>query len=261
LFYQVFQALPDCYFELIGAPGQTAAGYTFTSEELKQAGRRLDGVFVPGQPGQPVHFVEVFFYKAAHAYANLFAKVFLWLEKKDPAQDWHACLIFASKNLEPPEATPYRALLASDQVTRIYLDKLPPPGEQQIGLGLLEMIVAPPEQALAQARAWLGRVPQVKKSVAQRRQLIELIELILLGHFPRLNRKELERMLQIKDFRETKVYQEALEEGLEKGLKEGREEIAVRLLAKQFAVAEVAELTGLPLPRVKRLKKQQSGNR
>jgi predicted transposase/invertase (TIGR01784 family) len=58
-------------------------------------------------------------------------------------------------------------------------------------------------------------------------------------------------MLQIKGFRETKVYQEALEEGREEGLRE----VALRLLAKEHSVAEVAELTGLSIQRVRTLKK------
>jgi len=70
-------------------------------------------------------------------------------------------------------------------------------------------------------------------------------------------------MLNIKDLRETKVYQEALEEGLERGLEKGRErereDIAVRLLAEQFSPAKVAEVTGLPLHRVKALKKKHNG--
>ncbi len=76
----------------------------------------------------------------------------------------------------------------------------------------------------------------------------------MLGHFPILNREELERMLQITNFRETRVFQEALEEGLEKG----REEIVLRLLAQKFSVAEVAEWTGLPVARVKSLKRKMS---
>jgi predicted transposase/invertase (TIGR01784 family) len=58
-------------------------------------------------------------------------------------------------------------------------------------------------------------------------------------------------MLQIKDFRETKVYQEALEEGRKEGLRE----VALRLLAKAHSVAEVAQLTGLSIQRVRALKK------
>jgi predicted transposase YdaD len=107
LFYQVFQELPQSYFELIGAPAAMAAGYKFASEELKQVGMRLDGIFLPTRSIAPVHFVEVFFYKAPNAYSNLFAKVFLWLEAKNPAQDWHACIIFANRRLEPAATRPY----------------------------------------------------------------------------------------------------------------------------------------------------------
>jgi predicted transposase/invertase (TIGR01784 family) len=215
---------------------------------------RLDGVFVPTGPERPVHFVEVFFYRTSHAYSNLFAKVFLWLETNDPTKDWHACIIFASRRLEPDGKQPYQPLLSSDKVTRIYLDELPEPREDQLGLGILRMIASPAEQALLTARALLGRVQLGKRSVALRRKLIELIETIVLGHFPSLSREELEDMIQIKDFRETKVYQEALAEGREVE----REEIAARLLAKGIPVSEVASLTDLPLARVRSLKKKQA---
>jgi predicted transposase YdaD len=169
LCYQVLQAIPQTYFEAIGAPASTAAGYTFASEELKQAGLRVDGVFLPTRQQDPIHFVEVFFYKTPHAYSNLFAKVFLWLETKNPAKDWHACLIFAGRKLEPRQIHPYRALLASDQVKVIYLDELPA-GNEQLGLGILKMIASPPEQAAEMARQWLTRLATREKSVAVRRK-------------------------------------------------------------------------------------------
>lgn len=256
LLYQLFRELPECYFELIGASGESAEGYSFKAEELKQSGLRLDGVFVPARPGKPVHFVEVFFYRSAHAYSNLFAKVFLWLETKNPIQDWHACVVFANRALEPTELHPYRALLASDQVTRIYLEDLPEAKRDQFGLGILELIASPPQQALAKAKTWIARLRLAKKPVDLRRKLLELIETVMLCQFPKLSREELEHMLQIKEIRETRVFQEALEEGLEKGLKEGREEVAVRLLKKKFSIADVAELTGLSAQRIKQLKKK-----
>jgi len=58
-------------------------------------------------------------------------------------------------------------------------------------------------------------------------------------------------MLQIKDFRETKAYQEALEEGR----KRTREEIALRLLAEDFSVPKIVALTGLPQRQVRILRK------
>lgn len=280
LCYQVLQSLPQTYFEAIGAPASTAAGYTFASEELKQAGLRIDGVFLPKRKEDPVHFIEVLFYKTPHAYSNLFAKTFLWLDTKNPAQDWHACLIFANRKLEPDDARPYQPLLDCSKVTRIYLDELPPAGDDQLGLGILKIIASPPEQATELARRWLDReMASREKSVAVRRKRIELIELAVLAHFPGLSRKELNRMLNIlEEFRDTKVFQELLEEGMEKGmekglekgmekgiqkgleegLEKGRREIALRLLAKNHSVAEVAELTGLSVQRVRALKKTNS---
>ena len=42
IFYRLFQEAPSSYFELIGAPAETAADYKFSAEELKHAGLRLD---------------------------------------------------------------------------------------------------------------------------------------------------------------------------------------------------------------------------
>ncbi len=72
-------------------------------------------------------------------------------------------------------------------------------------------------------------------------------------------------MLQVSDFRETKVYQEALEEGIVKGMEKGmekgveqtKEAFARRLLAKKYRLEEIADLTGLSVTAIKRLKKKQ----
>gem|GEM_PF-5984447 len=53
LFYRLFQELPGCYFEAIGADAKEAERYAFCSEEIKQAGLRLDGVFVPTRADAP----------------------------------------------------------------------------------------------------------------------------------------------------------------------------------------------------------------
>lgn len=256
LFYRLFQEVPACYFEAIGADAKVAEQYTFTSEELKQAGLRLDGIFVPKRPEDPVHFVEVYFYPSPKVYSNLFAKVFLWLETKNPEQDWHASVFFASRNLEPTNLRPYRNLIDSDQVSRVYLDELPEADESQVGLGIMRMIVSTPERALAKAKLLLERVGESKSIVAETREMIELIEVVVSGHFPGLGRKELAKMLQIKDFRETKVYQEIREEGLERGRVETRTAIAKRLLQEKFSVREVVEYTGLPLRQVQKLRKK-----
>jgi predicted transposase/invertase (TIGR01784 family) len=254
LFYCLFQEMPACYFEAIGADAKMAEEYTFTSEELKQAGLRLDGVFLPKTKGKPVHFVEVYFYPKPNVYSNLFAKVFLWLDIKNPAQDWHATVFFESRKLEASALAAYRELLDSGRVTRVYLDELPTPKEIQVGLAIMNMIASSPNQAMETAKAVLGCIGDALRADADRRRVIELIETVIVGHFPDLSRKELAKMLKIKDFRETRVYQEGREEGREAT----REEIALRLLKKSLPTNEIASLTGLSAKQVEKLRKQIS---
>lgn len=100
LFYQLFQHLPETLFELVGLPAARAKGYRFGSVELKKA-LRVDGLFLPGKSQLPIYFVEVQFQRSPKFYANLFAKVFCYLEENDPNQEWVAVAIFPSRAEEP----------------------------------------------------------------------------------------------------------------------------------------------------------------
>jgi predicted transposase/invertase (TIGR01784 family) len=258
IFYRVFQEAPASYFELIGAPAETAAGYKFTAEELKHAGLRLDGLFVPTRPGAPVHFVEAFTYKTQHTYSNLLAKVFLWLDTHNPLQDWRACVIFASRDLEPSDTSPYHELLESGRVQRVFLDERSEPAADQFGLGILELIVCPTGATLTKAKTWVQRVRDAKRSMANRRRLVELIEVVVLGRLPNLGRKELEHMLQLADIRESTVFAEGVEAGKKEGKEQALEQVALRLLAQGDSVAEVVKVTGLSVAHVKSLKKTKA---
>lgn len=68
-------------------------------------------------------------------------------------------------------------------------------------------------------------------------------------------------MLTVSDFRQTRVFQEALEEGLEKGLEKGRDE-AIEKLARaglldlNRPIAEIVNATGLTPTQIRKLKKK-----
>jgi predicted transposase YdaD len=59
----MFQTFPSLLFELIGQPPSLANSYNFSSQEVKELARRLDGLFIPNEnsPDQPIYFVEVQF--------------------------------------------------------------------------------------------------------------------------------------------------------------------------------------------------------
>ena len=60
LFFRLFQNWPQQAFTLLQLPYEPNS-YEFLSEEIKQTGFRIDGIFKPvkADPEQPVIFVEV----------------------------------------------------------------------------------------------------------------------------------------------------------------------------------------------------------
>ena len=77
-----------------------------------------------------------------------------------------------------------------------------------------------------------------------------------------MTRKEIEKMLQVSDVRETRVFQEAREEGLEQGLERGRQEaiekMVLGMLALDRPVSEIAKVSGWSAVRIRSLKKKHS---
>src|SRR5271168_802264 len=105
-FYQLLKRLPETLFALLDQPLTHVADYRFDALEVKKS-YRLDGLFVPTRSDLPVVFVEVQFRRARRFYANLFAKVFSFLEANDPGQEWLAVAIFPNRSAEPKEQGPY----------------------------------------------------------------------------------------------------------------------------------------------------------
>jgi len=143
------------------------------------------------------------------------SKIGRFLEHGDPRQDWVAVVIYPTRSMEQENLRPYRCLIDSDQLARIYQDELPPAEPEQFELGVLELIAAKPEAALEKAKAMVPRILASKRPTHFRKIVIQFIETVILYQFPHMSRKEIERMLQVSDVRQTRVYQEALEEGRE----------------------------------------------
>jgi len=249
LFYRFFKDLPGTFFQLIDRPEEDAQLYEMKAIEYKSTSVRLDGVFSPRQPAAgPAYLWEAQFYLSNSFYANLLTKIGRFLEHGDPAQEWKAVVIYPSRSLEQKNLSPYRCLLDSDQLIRIYLDELPAAKPDQFEMGILELIAARPEGALQKAKAMVPRVLASKRPAQFRRLLLQFIETVIVHQFPKWSRKDVEKMLQVTDFRQTRVYQEAREEE--------RDSIALRMLEAGRPVAEISQMTGLSQVQVRKLAKK-----
>lgn len=258
LSYRFFREFPEFFFELLGRPSSDAERYRFDAIEFKDTAVRIDGVYSPASPDdrEPVFLVEYQNHRSERAYSNLMLKIGMYLEKVNPRQDWHAVMIYPNRSTEQENLHPYRGLLQLPQVSRIYLEDLAGAPASQFGFGILRMLASKPKEAVELARQMIPAVRTSNEVAVRQRQLIQFIETVVSYQWPQLPREELEKMLQVTDFRETRVYQEALEEGIEKGIEKGIERVAIRMLDQGVDVKKIAEQTGLSAAAVKRLKRK-----
>ena len=177
IFFQLFQTFDSLLFELVGLPPETAAGYRFTSVEIKEKAFRFDGIFMPDSVDKNIWFVEVQFQKRAEFYWEFVGEIFLYLSQYKPEHDWQAVAIFAKRNIEPEIPKQFREIFASERIVRIYLDELPE--NQSLHIELVRLIVAPKRETVALAQQLAGQVGQI-----DRERMIEFIETVLLYKFP-----------------------------------------------------------------------------
>jgi predicted transposase/invertase (TIGR01784 family) len=260
LFFRFFKELPSCFFQLIGRPETDALRYNLDAIEYKETAVRLDGIFQPHQPEvDPAYIWELQAYRLDTVYANLMTKIGRFLEHGNPEQDWIAVVIYATRSFEPPNLRPYRCLVESDQLVRVYLDELPPAPPDKFELGLLDVIMAKPDAAMAKAKAMVPQIRVSDRPPDYQWAVIQLIETAIVQKFPEMTTVEIENMLELTDIRKTRVFQEALEEGMEKGMEKGREEgiekVALKLIQLKRPISEIAKATGLTAAQIRKLKK------
>lgn len=80
-------------------------------------------------------------------------------------------------------------------------------------------------------------------------QVIQLVAEMLVKRFVNLSKKEISRMLQLHDIRDSRAVKEVCEETR----RQTKEEIARKLLAEGMAPATIAKVAGLALKEVRRL--------
>jgi predicted transposase/invertase (TIGR01784 family) len=221
IFYRLFQTFPESFFDLLNLPPETVNHYQFSSLEVKQLAFRLDGVFLPDNLNEPIYFVEVQFQKDERFYSRFFSEIFLYFHQSESNNNWQGVIIYPYPEIENSPKSRYQEFFASGRVNCYYLNQLDE--GDSLGVKVLQLIVESEPNTLAQGKELIQQVRQQFQESLKRRDILELIETILIYKLPKMNRKEIEAMFSLSDLRETKVYQEALEEGIEQGIEQGIE--------------------------------------
>jgi len=121
----------------------------------------------------------------------------------------------------------------------------------------VQLVVESEERTAERAIQLISQTRQQVADELTQRKTIELIETIVVYKFPRLSRHEVENMLGLDVFRQTRVYQEAFEEGEQQGRLAGKLEAVPQLLKLGLSLEQVAEALGLEIEVVRQAARQQ----
>jgi predicted transposase/invertase (TIGR01784 family) len=255
IFYSLFQEFPSIFFELVNQSPTEAVDYEFTSREVKQLAFRLDGLFLPTNQDQkkPFYLVEVQFQPDDDFYYRLFAELFLYLKQYQPSHPWQVVIIYPTRSIEREQPIQFAEMLQLPRVKRIYLDEL---GESSLGVGVVKLVIENEQTAPEKAKRLISQANQEINDTTIKRDLIKLIETIIVYKLPQKSRKEIEAMLGLSELKQTRVYQEALEEGRQEGVIEASRRLALNLLRIGMTLEQIAEVTELSIEQVKALQKE-----
>ncbi|WP_341734073.1 Rpn family recombination-promoting nuclease/putative transposase [Microcoleus sp. EPA2] len=133
-------------------------------------------------------------------------------------------MIYPNRRIEHEQMLQFQELLTSQRVQRIYLDELPESADRSLGVKVVKLVIEPAETAAEQARQSIAMARQQLSDPTVLRDLINLIETIIVYKLPQKSREEIAAMLNLSELRNTRFYQEVKQEGLEEGLEQGLEQ-------------------------------------
>ena len=188
LFYRLFQHCPQLALTMLQLPYKPES-YRFVSEEIKQTGFRIDGLFKPldSRPDLPLIFAEVQFQPDEDFYGRFFAEIMLYLYRQKPPPRWLALVIYPNRQTERPPGPAYQSHLELPEVRRVYLEDYLQKTEPVYDLLRLIACSAPATVTLARELA------QNRDKLD--REAIEFIETVLVYKLPKLSREEIRTML------------------------------------------------------------------
>ncbi len=247
LFYRIFKEFPGLLFELIGNSPENAAGYRFSSVEVKEPTFRIDGVFEPPvlDGTGKLYLAEVQMQPDQRLYERAFSELFaLFYRSRELYNDWGLVMIYLSRSTEQKITYPYRALLESDQVKIIYLDELGNIRDLPLTTALAVLPTVPPKKAPAEARDILARA---REQPQQYEVIVDLVTRVMSYMFIDQSPEEIDAMLDIQ-FEDTRVYKDTYAKG--------NRDMVLRQLGRncgQLSIELVREVTALPLDQLEAL--------
>jgi predicted transposase/invertase (TIGR01784 family) len=256
IFYELIKELPQIFFELIEKPDTNPNIYTFTAPEVKQQSFRLDGLFstIEGFENEPLYFVELQTYKDEEFYERLFGEIFVYFRQYKPANsDWYVVVIYDKRIHETLPHPRYRVLM-EQHLRCIYLNELSTRVEDTLGIGIAKLFIETPTKATSLAQQLINQARENLSDENIQKKVLAFIQAIIFYKFPNLALEDIEAMLNLDEFKNTRLYESILT----KTKLETKLELVPKLIEKNMSIQEIAELLEVDVEIIRRYLQQQS---
>ncbi|MGK7931112.1 MAG: Rpn family recombination-promoting nuclease/putative transposase [Microcystaceae cyanobacterium] len=228
LFYRIFLDFPEIFFELINQPLDSVNDYEFASQAVKEQPFTVDGFYRPLQDNanSPFYLVEAQFQPDDNFYYRLFGELFIYLRQYQPLSPWQIVVIYPNRRVERLPIHQFGEMVSLERVQRFYLDELDLGTPPSLALGILKLVVKKESEAIESAKLLINQTRTEISEPLTQKNVLDLIENIVIRKLPLKTTKEIEAMLDLQDLKQTRVYQE--------GLQEGEAKLVLRLLQRRF---------------------------
>jgi len=221
LFYELFRVHPAGLFELSGLAPE--GEYVFESITVKSTEKRFDGFFRPKDGIGHNVFLEIQGYDDPMIYWRFLREIAAHHEQTGIEQAFTAVILFIDEKYDP-ENCPVK-FVSPNRLIRLYLPKcLKALRDKASPLTVLKPLVFKDKEKLPDAvPKWKAEIDSLKLPECMDRILTELLESAILSRFPKLTRKEIEKMIQLTPLDKTVAGQELIQMGIEEGMLKGLE--------------------------------------
>ncbi|NEP83702.1 MAG: DUF2887 domain-containing protein [Okeania sp. SIO3B3] len=140
----------------------------------------------------------------------------------------------------------------------VYLEDLGEEAYDNLGLGILKLIVEDEAKAVPQAKMLTAKATTELAQEAEQQKVLELVKTIILYKFQDLEPEEVIEMLGMEDFKKSRLYQGIKQEGREEGTLLTKLRVVPLLLKLGLSLEEIAQELELTLDQVQQATQSQS---
>ncbi len=173
----------------------------------------MDGLFstIEGFENEPLYFVELQTYKDEEFYERLFGEIFVYFRQYQPANsDWYAIVIYDRRIHEAPPHPRYRFLI-EQHLRCIYLNELDTSTDSSLGIGIAKLFTETPTRATSLAQELINQARENLPDDHLQKKVLAFIQAIIFYKFPTLSVEEIEAMLDLEEFQNTRLFESILE--------------------------------------------------